>query len=210
MLVIDAPSSRIQSSRRKRQCGAWALSWVYRMLGIHVDVQALWENLATLDRFGSEAVASHSIARDAIHRGLDSATLSARNPWALLHRSSGICEGVIVCHRLREGAPLGHFSVVEEVSDRTIRLRDQDYGLRTFSKNQFLDSWMNARAEDEFSRGIMVAISKPDNSRRSTRSIHTMHCKRCDGVIPLEPYKLFFDQRDWEAFFCPYCDAAHG
>lgn len=210
MLILDSPSARMQSARLKRQCGAWALSWVYRMLGIHVDVQALWENLATLDRFGSEAIASHSIARDAIHRGLDSATLSAKNPWALLHRTSGICEGIIVCHRLREGSPLGHFSVVEEVSDRTTALRDQDHGLRTFSKNQFLDSWMNARADDEFSRGVLIVFNRPDTSGRSTQSIDTMYCKRCDAVIPLKPYDLFFGQRDWEAFFCPSCDAAHG
>ena len=210
MSLVGSQSSLRRPGRRQRKCGAWALEWVYRIFDIEVDTCTLWPKISSEDQFGSEAVASHALARDAIERGLDAATLGAKNPWALLRRAPRLSPGVIVCHRLRDGSKLGHFSVVEEVTDRTICLRDRGHGLRIIPRNQFLDSWMNAQSDDEFGSGILIVIKKPDSSTLSTQHIDTMGCRRCGGVIPLKPQALFFGQRDWATFFCPTCDAAHG
>ena len=213
---------------KERKCGAEALTSAYLRLGRQEDVNLVWSRVATEDRRGNWAVASHQLAADAIYSGYEALTLRASRPAELLDQIRELQDiQWIVCHRLRKGSSAGHFSLLTSVdrdvvqTDAKSASQDREREIIEYAKRDFLELWTRQKRGDEFRAGVVIGISQLDSATAGQPARHpsgipaATNCLRCGATFPVGLLRRIFASensvgaRGWAAVYCPYCDAAH-
>jgi hypothetical protein len=202
-----------------RQCGAAALSMVYRSLGLEVSQADIWP--ALLSPKGKENGArTHRLAADARHRNLAGLVVQARDPWQFLQICRTHQARAILNHRSAIHAWTGHYSVLVQQTAEQVIVHDPHFGPnRRLRREELLHLWRRSAAPQcEISGNVVVAVAH--NTDEESHLCDVCHaevpaeiaCPGCARPILLKPAALIgcideqCEGRTWERLFCPECD----
>jgi peptidase C39-like protein len=201
-----------------RTCGAACLSMVYRSLGKEVQQKEIWPAIAKPNQFGSVSSTTHLMVRDALKRGFVAVAIQARHPLQALRlcRESGI-RGILN-HRLNREVPIGHYSVLVDLDDKTVVLHDPFFGpSRRISHPELLELWQPLMPNSEILGNVLIGLIAapapwPPCQFCRTPSLPNIECPRCKQPVGLQPGALLgcinnaCIARMWNYLDCPSCD----
>lgn len=179
-----------------RTCGLAAMRMVLPPLG-KTPPKNLWDII----RGGKNDSSTRNMAQAALLLGLNALITRAARPWdALNHILNTPDVYVILNHRISENSPLGHFSVMTDLTPTHITTHDPQFGpyhKMTFS--HFLKLWTPLECIPcEITPRIMLILGKDPGKY--------YRCPECKKKFPLSLMEL--TKNYTEKIFCPWCD--HG
>jgi hypothetical protein len=203
-----------------RTCGAAALCMVYRSFGLASSQAEVWPRIARHNRAGVPAARTHLLAADALRRGLAALVVQAGNPAQILERAGAAGLRVILNHRLQEGSPAGHYTVLVGLDEEQIILHDPQHGPnRRLARSHLLELWRPHVTGSEIVGQVLVALSNTSNCLRQcsacgTSTPHAVTCPGCLQPFALQPAAILgcvkpgCSNRTWQRLYCPLCDAS--
>lgn len=210
------PYERQQETGRNRMCGAAALSMVYHSLGLTCTQTELWPRIAVTDRQGTCFAMTYLLCQNALQLGLHAVTIRAKDPLRILQICSGYSIRAILNHRLKSNSPLGHYTVLVDITSQHVIVHDPQFGQsRRITNADLLNLW---QPSDEITGKILIALTDTKSSinvcsRCGATIAESISCTKCNRRIPLQPVvalgclKDSCPERTWEHIICPYCDA---
>lgn len=218
---INIPFEKQEETYLNRMCGAAALVMVYRSFGLTVTQSEIWNNISTLDSHGGRFARTSVLCQDALKRGLKSIIVKARDPLSVLHICSVNSLRAIMNHRLRSGSPLGHFTVLVDITSKSVVYHDPQYGpYRRIANKNLLNLWLPKTNYCEIGGNILIALTNKHLSKYTCPSCstvipETIRCfnPMCGKTISLQPGNIlgcvnyYCPERTWQLIFCPYCES---
>ena len=191
---------------------------VYRSFGKEVEQARIWQAVGKQNRFGSFASTTHLMAQDALKRGFAAVAIQTRHPLQALKlcRDSGI--RAILNHRLQNDVPIGHYSVLVDIDDRSVVLHDPLYGpSRRLPHAELLALWQRRFSSSEILGNVMIGIAAQPPAESACPLCQapippSVKCPRCHEPVCLRPAALLgcmsraCAERVWNYLCCPSCD----
>jgi hypothetical protein len=217
--MIQAPEIPYERQAAGKMCGAAALHMVYASLGAPVPQRELWPSVTG----GHSCARTRLLAADALHRGLSSVILEARDPWQTLQHCQAHHARVVLNHRPLPAAWTGHYTVLVDIDDAHVWLHDPQFGPRRQEpRSRLLELWRPLEPKSEITGNVLVAFDRADGGPAPACSAcggpapDTLTCRTCQRPFPLRPWAAvgcinpLCSARLWQRLFCPHCDTAHG
>jgi hypothetical protein len=191
---------------------------VYRSFGKEVPQKEIWPAIGKPNQSGSLASTTHLMVRDALKRGFAAVAIQARHPLQALRlcRESGI-RGILN-HRLQRDVPIGHYSVLVDLDDKTVVLHDPFFGpSRRITHAELLELWQPHFPNSEILGNVLIGLIATPAPQAPCQFCHTpslpsIECPRCKQPVGLEPTALLgcinngCIARMWNYLGCPSCD----
>jgi hypothetical protein len=215
---IATPYEKLSDPEIRRGCGAACLSMVYRSFGKEVPQAEIWPVIAKRNRFGSVSSTTHLMALDAVNRGLSAVVIQARHPIQALRLCREAGASAILNHRAQPGVAAGHFSVLVDIDDRNVVLRDPSFGpARHLSHAELQQLWLPLSSSSEIAGNVMIGIAAaaapiPPCEFCNTTIPAQVDCPSCKKPVGLSPGAMLGCIRDgciarmWNFVCCPSCD----
>ncbi len=201
-----------------RDCGAICLSAVYRSLGKEVSPAEIWPEVSKENHFGSLASTTHLMTQDALNRGFAAVAFQARHPLLMLQRCRDWGVRAILNHRLRQGVPTGHYTVLADIDSQNVVLYDPSYDSSvTLSHSELLELWQPHFPNSEIVGYMLIGVAPRPSEALTCHLCRTplpssIECPRCRKAVGLEPGAILgcvsnaCIARTWKYICCPTCD----
>lgn len=218
MPALTIPFETQENLQTNRGCGAACLNMVYKSFGKDVPQSEIWPLIAKQNRFGSIASTTHLMALHAIGQGLNAVVIQARHPIQVLRlcREAGI--RAILNHRPRPDVATGHYTVLVDIDDKVVVVRDPAFGpSHTLFHAELTRLWQPQSANSEIAGNVVIGIAAKPVAIGACEFCHTtipsrVDCPRCKKAVGLSPAAMLACIRDgciarmWNYVACPACD----
>jgi hypothetical protein len=201
-----------------RQCGAACLSLIYKSFGKEIPQPEIWPQIAKPNRFGVMSSTTHLMALHALGRGLNAVAIQARHPIQVLRLCQEHRIRAILNQRSREDVSTGHYTLLVDVDDKSVVLKDPALGpLLRMSHTELLRIWLPSSPGSEITGNILIGIAVDPVPIRECEFCRTpipaaIDCPRCRKPVSLQPAAMLGCVRDgciarmWNYVACPSCD----
>ena len=195
---------------------------VYRSLGRTCSQAEVRSALAPPRQGGSPRTRAHLLCQDALRRRLQAVIVRVRSPWEALKTCVEHSIRALVNHRLKEGEPAGHYSVLVAVDEEQVVLNDPLWGPgRRLSRDELLRLWAPAWLGSEIAGHVLLAVGSSGAGEAACSHCHTVmpgfvRCRWCWQRVPLQPAVVLgcgdsaCPGRRWDRCHCPWCDQPVG
>ena len=205
-------------------CGAAALAMVLDHFGISAKVYEIANELLSVGPQGVPRIKTHQLGEYARSRGLSVTVARLDQPWRALLNSYQKNVSVILNHRLNVDSPVGHFSVMSHLDDKSgeIWLHDPQRGPDCkYKQSELLELWSPLVPRSQIAGNVAVFIAeRPLGGVSATcqdcnQVIHINSPLKCNGCMKvIEPLPGFIigclspgcRNRLWTEIYCPECD----
>lgn len=215
---VTIPYERQSEPETNRMCGAASLSMVYGSFGKKVPQAEIWPRVSKKNHLGSLTSATYLMAQDALSRGYSALAIQARQPLQVLRlcRDNGV--RAVLNHRVREGLPAGHYTVLVDIDQESVILHDPDFGpSRRIAHATLLELWRPLFPTPEIAGNVLIGIAAQPTPAISCKVCGTpipaeVNCAACSKPISLQPALLLgcvgltCAARTWTYLCCPHCD----
>lgn len=205
-------------------CGAAALAMVLDHFGISAKVYEIANELLSVGPQGVPRIKTHQLGEYARSRGLSVTVAKLDQPWRALLNSYQKNVSVILNHRLNVDSPVGHFSVMSHLDDKSgeIWLHDPQRGPDCkYKQSELLDLWAASVARSQIAGNVAVFIAQrplggvPATCHDCDQVMNIKSPLKCNGCMKvIEPLTGFLlgclspgcRNRLWGEIYCPECD----
>jgi hypothetical protein len=190
----------------------------YRSLGLDCSQEQVWRRICgRAPRGGARA---NALAADALEQDLAAVVVQTHDPWRFLQACALADARVILNHRIARHSPWGHFTLLDEIDERTAWVHDPQFGpRRRLAKEELLGLWQGYPGRTEIAGQVAIVIDRPDDQQSNCPTCQralpsTLPCPNCRHAVLLRPVVALgcldpqCARRSWRQVFCARCDWA--